>query len=87
MVQVSFPENFAAVSVEQPPNHLIEPLSQRELEVLQLISNGASNRDIAEELTISITTAKKHVSNIIRKLGVDNRTQAAAKGRNLDLCE
>ena len=65
---------------------IIEPLSPRELEVLQLIANGASNQAIAEELIIAIATAKKHVSNIIQKLGVDNRTQAAAKGRHLGLC-
>jgi LuxR family maltose regulon positive regulatory protein len=51
---------------------LIEPLSERELEVLQLMAGGASNQDIAESLIIAFTTAKKHVSNIIRKLGVDN---------------
>jgi LuxR family maltose regulon positive regulatory protein len=67
--------------------HLIDPLSEREIEVLQLIANGATNHDIAEELVIAMTTAKKHVSNIIQKLGVDNRTQAAVKGRNLGLCE
>jgi LuxR family maltose regulon positive regulatory protein len=66
---------------------LIEPLSERELEVLQLMASGASNQDIAGELIIAFTTAKKHVSNIIRKLGVENRTQAVAKGRNLGLCE
>jgi LuxR family transcriptional regulator, maltose regulon positive regulatory protein len=73
-----------AVSVEQ---ELIEPLSERELEVLQLMASGASNQEIAETLVIALTTAKKHVSNIIGKLGADNRTQAVAKGRNLDLCE
>jgi LuxR family transcriptional regulator, maltose regulon positive regulatory protein len=66
--------------------HLIEPLSDRELEVLQWMAGGASNKDISEALTIAVTTAKKHVSNIIRKLGVDNRTQAVAKGRTLGLC-
>ena len=66
---------------------LIEPLSERELEVLQLMAGGASNQDIAESLIIAFTTAKKHVSNIIRKLGVDNRMQAVAKGRELGLFE
>ena len=66
---------------------LIERLSEREVEVLQLMASGASNQEIAESLVIAITTAKKHVSNIIRKLGADNRTQAAAKGRNLGLCD
>lgn len=64
----------------------IESLTQRELEVLQLLAGGASNQDIAAELTIATTTAKKHVSNIIQKLAVNNRTQAVAKGRSLGLC-
>lgn len=64
---------------------LVEPLSERELEVLQLMAGGASNQKIAESLIIAFTTAKKHVSNIIRKLGVSNRVQAVAKGRELGL--
>jgi LuxR family maltose regulon positive regulatory protein len=66
---------------------LIEPLSERELEVLQLMASGASNQNIAVAMIIAVTTAKKHVSNIIRKLGVNNRTQAVTKGRTLGLCE
>jgi LuxR family maltose regulon positive regulatory protein len=66
---------------------LIEPLSPRELEVLQLIASGASNEDIAANLVIAPTTAKKHVSNILQKLGVENRTQAVARGRSLGLCQ
>jgi LuxR family maltose regulon positive regulatory protein len=66
---------------------LVEPLSERELEVLRLMAGGASNQDIAETLIIAFTTAKKHVSNIIRKLGVENRMQAVAKGRELGLLE
>jgi LuxR family maltose regulon positive regulatory protein len=66
---------------------LIEPLSQREIEVLQLMASGASNEEIARKLVIATTTAKKHVSNILRKLGADNRTQAVARGRSLGLCE
>jgi LuxR family maltose regulon positive regulatory protein len=66
---------------------LIEPLSQRELEVLQLMASGASNEEIAEKLVIATTTAKKHVSNILHKLGADNRTQAVGRGRRLGLCD
>jgi ATP/maltotriose-dependent transcriptional regulator MalT len=66
---------------------LVERLSGRELEVLQVMASGASNQEIAEAMIIAVTTAKKHVSNIIRKLGVNNRTQAVSKGRNLGLCE
>lgn len=54
-------------------------LTQREYEVLKLIVDGKSNNEIAEELTISSHTAKAHVCNIIQKLLVDDRTQAAVK--------
>jgi LuxR family maltose regulon positive regulatory protein len=64
---------------------LVETLSERELEVLKLLADGATNQEIAEELIIAVTTAKKHVSNIIGKLGVTNRTQAVARARELDL--
>jgi DNA-binding NarL/FixJ family response regulator len=56
---------------------LPEPLSPRELEVLQLIVDGLSNQQIAEKLIISLATAKTHVRNILNKLAVDDRTQAA----------
>jgi LuxR family maltose regulon positive regulatory protein len=61
------------------------PLSERELEVLRLLATGASNEEIAGELSIALTTARKHVSNIIGKLGVNNRTQAVSRGRDLGL--
>jgi LuxR family maltose regulon positive regulatory protein len=67
------------------PFPLPEPLSPRELEVLRLLASGASNHEIAEELSIALTTARKHVSNIIGKLGVKNRTQAVSRGRDLGL--
>ncbi len=54
-----------------------EPLSTRELEVLRLIVDGLSNQEIAEKLFISLATAKTHVRNILNKLAVDDRTQAA----------
>ncbi len=54
-------------------------LTQREYEVLKLVVEGKSNNEIAEELTISSHTAKAHVCNIIQKLLVDDRTQAAVK--------
>lgn len=54
-------------------------LTQREYEVLKLIVDGKSNNEIADELTISSHTAKAHVCNIIQKLLVDDRTQAAVK--------
>ena len=60
---------------ERPPTP--EPLTERELEVLRLIAKGKSNREIAEELVISEATVRTHVSNILGKLQLASRTQAA----------
>ncbi|MBN2046722.1 MAG: hypothetical protein JW750_02665, partial [Anaerolineaceae bacterium] len=65
----------------------IEPLSSREIDVLQLLSNGSSNQEIAEKLFLSLNTVKAHTRNINGKLNVNNRTQAAAKARGLGLVE
>lgn len=64
---------------------LIEPLSERELEVLQLIAQGLTNREVAARLYLSLHTVKVHARNIYGKLAVKNRTQAVAKGRSLGL--
>jgi LuxR family maltose regulon positive regulatory protein len=64
---------------------LIEPLSDRELEVLRLIAAGLANREIAEELVIATGTVKRHINHIYGKLGVSSRTQAIAKARDLRL--
>ena len=64
---------------------MVEPLSERELEVLQLVTEGMSNREIAEELYISTGTAKTHVHNLCGKLGVRNRTEAAMRAKELKL--
>ena len=66
---------------------LQDSLSERELEVIQLISRGDSNQEIAEELVISVDTVKRHVYNIFPKLGVKNRVQAVAQARKLGLLE
>jgi NarL family two-component system response regulator LiaR len=60
---------------KQPPTP--EPLTEREVEVLRLVAQGRSNQEIAEELVISEATARTHVSNILRKLHLASRTQAA----------
>lgn len=71
---------------KQPSGHeLVEPLSEREIEVLQLIAEGLTNREIAKNLYLSLNTVKVHTRNIYGKLGVNNRTQALAKGRSLGL--
>jgi LuxR family maltose regulon positive regulatory protein len=62
-----------------------EPLSERELEVLQLIAAGKSNRRIASELFVSVGTIKTHVNNLYRKLDAHSRTQALARARELKL--
>ncbi len=64
---------------------LIEPLSDRELEVLQLVAEGLSNREIADRLFITVGTAKTHTINIYRKLDVNSRTQAVARAQELGL--
>lgn len=62
-----------------PLPNLPEPLSPRELEVLALLVEGLSNQEIADRLIISLATAKTHVRNILNKLAVDDRTQAAVQ--------
>jgi len=64
---------------------LIEPLTARELEVLRLLVAGKPNREIAQELVVTLETVKKHASHIFDKLGAANRTQAVARARELGL--
>jgi LuxR family maltose regulon positive regulatory protein len=64
---------------------LIERLTERELEVLRLLAAGKSNREIAAELFVTLDTVKKHTTHILGKLGATNRTQAAARARDLGL--
>lgn len=64
---------------------LVEPLSERELEILALIARGYSNKEIASQLFIAEGTVKNHVTHILGKLGVRDRTQAALKARELGL--
>jgi len=64
---------------------LAEPLSEREIEVLRLVAQGASNREIAASLVLAKGTVKNHVTNILAKLGVHDRTRAAMKARELGL--
>ncbi len=63
----------------------IESLTARELEVLGLVAAGTTNQRIADELVVSLDTVKKHVSHVLGKLGAGNRTEAAARARQLGL--
>ncbi len=60
-------------------------MSERELEVLRLVTAGLSNREIARQLIISPGTAKTHIHNLCGKLGVRNRTEAATHAKELNL--
>jgi len=64
---------------------LIEPLTDRELQVLRLMVAGLSNPEIAEELFIAVSTVKSHVNHIYGKLGVSNRVEAVTMAQDLDL--
>lgn len=67
------------------PQPLIEPLTAREIEILRLMAQGHSNREIADTLVITEGTAKNHITNIFGKLGVRDRTQAVLKAQSLRL--
>jgi LuxR family maltose regulon positive regulatory protein len=64
---------------------IVDPLSEREVEVLQWLAAGASNREIGRRLYIAESTVKRHVYNIYGKLNVRNRTQAALRATELGL--
>lgn len=79
---------FNRLEERQPVRHapdLIEPLSDRELEILLRLANGDSNKEIAARLFITEGTVKNHVTNILGKLGVRDRTQAALRAKELGL--
>jgi LuxR family transcriptional regulator, maltose regulon positive regulatory protein len=76
---------LAAVEATKDTGALSEPLTERELEVLRLIAAGKSNRGIAQGLFVAVSTVKKHINNIYRKLEAHSRTQAVARARELNL--
>ena len=67
------------------PQPLVVPLSDRELDILRLLADGCSNREIATALFLAEGTVKNHVTNVLAKLGARDRTQAALRARALDL--
>jgi LuxR family maltose regulon positive regulatory protein len=82
---VAEPEQTNALKKQAPESDLIEPLSERELEVLQLIAEGLTNPEIASRLFLSVHTVKAHTRNMYGKLGVHSRTQAIARARALGI--
>ncbi|MEJ2568937.1 MAG: LuxR C-terminal-related transcriptional regulator [Anaerolineales bacterium] len=87
-IVAAFPESRGVEAADKPTaaqSVLVDPLSEREMEVLALIGEGLSNQEIAERLAITLHTVKKHTSNIYGKLGVNSRTQALARARQLGL--
>ncbi|MGH3172620.1 MAG: LuxR C-terminal-related transcriptional regulator, partial [Streptosporangiaceae bacterium] len=64
---------------------IVDPLTGRELEVLEMLAAGRSNQAIAGELVVSLDTVKKHVGHVMGKLGAANRTEAVARARELSL--
>jgi len=68
------------------PNQVVQPvLTTRELKILELAENGATNKEIAAQLSISVYTVKSHIRSILEKLGVKNRWEAVSIARKLDL--
>ena len=68
-----------------PHPALVEPLTEREREILQLVADGYSNQAIAATLVVAVSTVKKHINNLYGKLAVQSRTQALVRARELDL--
>jgi LuxR family maltose regulon positive regulatory protein len=81
----SGPEHPAIQSPKSKIQNLVEPLTERELEILRLINSGLSNSEIASQIIVSVGTVKKHINNIFGKLGVSSRTQAIVCARTLNL--
>jgi LuxR family maltose regulon positive regulatory protein len=78
-------EQQASPYTQSSDTGYIEPLSEREIDVLQLIAEGLTNREIASQLYLSLNTVKAHTRSIYGKLGVTSRTRAAARARALGL--
>jgi len=78
-------DNTIPQAVQPSPSRLIEPLSEREREVLRLLAEGLSNSEIAQRLFLALTTVKVHTRHIYEKLGVNSRNQAVVQGQKLKL--
>ncbi len=80
----NIPETATAQN-EGRPEQLPEPLTRREKEILELVCDGATNKEIAERLFLSISTVKNHIHNIYGKIGVGNRAQAIIRVQEIGL--
>lgn len=81
------PEAGRAYDQKLPPAPLVEPLTEREREVFELLASGRTNREIAADLFVSVGTIKAHTSNIYAKLQARNRAEALARARELGLLD
>lgn len=80
-----FPQPQSSSPDSPAPQSLIEPLSERELEVLRLIAQGLSNQEITRKLFVALSTVKGHNLRIFAKLQAKSRTEAVARARELGL--
>jgi LuxR family maltose regulon positive regulatory protein len=85
-VIAEFLDSPELLQLHQDANQMLpEPLTQREMEILQLIAAGLSNREIADRLVVTLATVKRHINNLYGKLGVASRTRAIVEARRLNL--
>jgi LuxR family maltose regulon positive regulatory protein len=87
-ILVFFPQSIKTIpqsKITHPKTNMIEPLTDRELEILRLIAEGHSNTEISQRLYLALSTVKGHNLRIFNKLQVQNRTEAVARAREFGL--